>query len=147
LTTLVDSVAQRIGDTVPALTGCIEFIADLAALIAAGAMPQREVCAFVVPLGFDDRGGDAAVNAVTQMLAESVGVVLAIKALGDAKARRALPTIDVLSQSVIAAIVGWAPDDVTGVFRVLKGRMVSADKGLVLYQLDFAVLDQLRIVS
>ena len=50
MTTLVDSVAQRISGQVTALTGKIEGILALASLIAAGAMPQREVCAFVVPL-------------------------------------------------------------------------------------------------
>jgi hypothetical protein len=147
MTTLVDSVAQRIGATVPALTGAIEGIADLAALISAGAMPQREVCAFVVPLGFDDRGGDSAVNAFTQMLDTSVGVVLSIKALGDATARKSLPTIDSLEVAVIATIAGWAPGNVAGVFRVMRGRLVSVEKGLVLYQLDFALTDQLRIIS
>jgi hypothetical protein len=146
MTELVDSVAQRIDSNVAALTGCIEYIADLAALLAAGAMPQREVCAFVVPLGFDDRGGDSATGLFTQMLQESVGVVLSIKALGDAKARRALPTIGSLKAGVIGAVAGWAPDNVAGVFRVTRGRLLSVDKGLVLYQIDFALLDQLRIV-
>ncbi|WP_316171041.1 hypothetical protein [Bradyrhizobium sp. SZCCHNRI1058] len=147
MTTLVGDVSERIAASVPALAGRIEGIADLAALIAEGALPQREVSAFVVPLGFDDRGGDSATSAHTQMLEESIGVVLCIKALGDAKARRALPTIEQLSGAVIAAVAGWAPDDVAGVFRVTRGRLLSAEKGLVLYQLDFALLDQLRVVS
>lgn len=147
MTTLVDAVASRISATVGALTERIEGAADLAALISAGAMPQREVTAFVVPLGFDDRGGDSATSAHTQMLEESVGVVLVIKALGDAKARRALPTIEQLTDAVIVAVAGWAPEDVADVFRVKRGRLLSADKGLVIYQIDFALLDQLRITS
>ncbi|WP_315742834.1 MULTISPECIES: hypothetical protein [unclassified Bradyrhizobium] len=147
MTTLVDDVSTRIAATVPALAGRIEGVADLAALIAQGALPQREVSAFVVPLGFDDRGGDSATSAHTQMLEESVGVILCVKALGDVKAQRALPTIDQLTGAVIAAVAGWAPADVAGVLRVSRGRLLSAEKGLVLYQLDFALLDQLRVVS
>jgi hypothetical protein len=81
----------------------------------------------------------------TQMIAEGVGVVLCIKALGDAKARKALPTIDTLKKAVRDALAGWAPDNVAGVFVAKKGRLVAAAKGLVIYQLDFEVLDQLRI--
>ncbi len=147
MTSLVDSVAQRISDSVPDLAGRIEGIADLAFLIASSAMPQREVCAFVVPLGFDDRGGDSATGAHTQMLQNAVGVVLSIKALGDAKARKALPTIETLEKAVVNAVAGWAPEDTAGVFRVTRGRLVSVDKGLVLYQLDFSLLDQLRILA
>ncbi|MGJ5203637.1 phage tail terminator protein [Bradyrhizobium sp. HKCCYLR20261] len=147
MTTLVDDVSARIDASVPALAGRIEGVADLAALIAAGALPQREVAAFVVPLGFDDRGGESVTSAHTQVLEESVAVILCIKALGDAKARRALPTIEQLSGAVIAAVAGWAPGDVAGVFRVTRGRLLSAEKGLVIYQIDFALLDQLRIVS
>ncbi|UFZ05458.1 hypothetical protein LQG66_03840 [Bradyrhizobium ontarionense] len=146
MTTLVDNVSTRIDAVVPALKDRIEGIADLAALIAAGALPQREVAAFVVPVGFDDRGGESATSVHTQVLEESIAVILCVKALGDAKARRALPTIEQLTGAVIAAVAGWAPDDVAGVFRVVRGRLLSAEKGLVLYQLDFALLDQLRIV-
>ncbi|WP_316200407.1 MULTISPECIES: hypothetical protein [unclassified Bradyrhizobium] len=147
MTTLVDSVAARIEALVSDLAGRVEGIADLAALVAEGALPQREVTAFVVPLGFDDRGGDSATSVHTQMLENAIGVVLCIKALGDTKARRALPPIERLTDSVLHAVAGWAPDDVAGVFRVTRGRLLSAEKGLVLYQLDFALQDQLRVVS
>ncbi|MET4247559.1 hypothetical protein [Bradyrhizobium sp. LA6.7] len=146
MTTLVDSVAQRISAQVPDLAGKIEGILALASLIAAGAMPQREVCAFVVPLGFDDRGAESATGFHTQTLSHGIGVLLCIKALGDAKARKALPTIEDLTADVVEAVAGWGPTGAVGVFTVTRGRLLSADKGLVIYQLDFALLDQLRIV-
>ncbi len=147
MSTLVEDVAQRIGAQVAALTGAIDFIADLASLIQQGALPQREVCAFVIGLGFDGGKAEAAVNAFTQGLTQSVGVVLCVKALGDAKAQKAVPTIDALSQSVIEAVAGWGPSTAPGVFTVSRGRLLNADKGLLLYQIDFALVDQLRIVS
>jgi hypothetical protein len=147
MTTLVDSVATRIDDQVAALKGAVQYIADLASLIAANAMPQREVSAFVVPLGFDGGEGQSAVNAHTQMLNRAIGVVLAVKALGDATAQRAPPKIDVLEKAVLAAVAGWAPDSTVGVFNATKGRLVSIENGLVLYQIDFALKDQLRNVA
>lgn len=145
MSTLEQLVTDRIAAQVPALTGRIEDIAELAALIAAGALPQHDQFAFVVPLGFDDRGGESATGFHTQMIEDAVGVVLGIKARGDAKAKKALPTIGELKNGVINAIAGWGPDDTANVFFVRRGRLLSADKGLVLYQLDFSLTDQLRI--
>ncbi len=148
MTTLVDLVAQRIDSRVPELTGAIEFIAELAALMEQGGLPQRDVTAYVLPLGFDDRGGsETTVNVHTQMLADSVGVVLCVKARGDVKARKALPRIDVLANAVVDAVAGWAPNDEVGVFRVLRGRLIPGASGIIVYQIDFEIMDQLRIVS
>jgi hypothetical protein len=143
--TLVTDIATRIGSEVTALAGRVEFVAGLAALVEANALPQREVSAFVLPIGFDDRGGDAASGMYTQMVQEAVGVVLCVKALGDAGAKRAVEPIDALKDAVINALAGWGPDGAVGVLRATRGRMVSVTKGLVIYQLDFALIDQLRI--
>jgi hypothetical protein len=144
--TLLTDVKARIDATVPELTGRLDFIAALAALTAEGALPQREIAGFVVPMGFDDRGGQAAAGMYTQMIADTVAVILCVKALGDAGAKRALPTIDALKDAVIGAVAGWAPDSAVGVFSATRGRLVSVTKGLVIYQLDFTLVDQLRIV-
>ncbi len=143
--TLVDIVATRLGESVSQLAGRVEYIADLAALIDSGGLPQRDSGAFVIPLGLDGQGGESATGMFTQIVTESVGVVLYVKAPGDAKARKAVPAIDALSDLAIAAIVGWAPEESVGVFQLTRGRLLSATAGLVLYQLDFAILDQLRI--
>lgn len=143
---LVAAVKDRIASVVSALEGKLDTVADLAALVQEGALPQREVTAFVVPLGFDARGGESATGLHTQMLNRAVGVVLCIRTHGDATARRSLPTIDGLERDVVAAVAGWAPDDVAGVFAVTRGRLVSVAAGLVIYQLDFELLDQLRIL-
>lgn len=145
MSTLEQLVAARITDRVSALAGRIEDIAELAALIAAGALPQHDVFAFVVPLGFDDKGGESASGYHTQMIEDAVGVVLGVKARGDAKARKAMPSITELRNQVRDAVAGWEPADSVGVFFVRRGRLLSADNGLVLYQLDFSLTDQLRI--
>ncbi len=148
MTTLVDLVAQRIDSQVPELAGAIEFIAELAALMEEGALPQRDVAAYVVPLGFDDRGDDEnTVNVHTQILADTVGVVLCVKARGDVKAKKALPKIDELAHDVVAAVAGWAPNDQVGVFRAKHGRLMPGGRGIIVYSIDFEIIDQLRIVS
>lgn len=146
MTTLERQVSDRIGAEVAALSGHVEDIAALAVLIAEGALPQADVCAFVCPLGFDDRGGESATGYHTQILEDSIAVILCVKARGDVKARKALPTIGDLKDAVIAAVAGWGPADAAGVFFVRRGRLVSAEGGLVLFQIDFSLTDQLRIV-
>ncbi|WP_420132609.1 phage tail terminator protein [Rhodopseudomonas sp.] len=144
---LIVHVKERLETEVPALTGKLDYVAELAALTDAGAPPQREVSAFVIPLGADDQGGGGATAAGlhTQTIGETVGVILCIKALGDAKARKALPTIDELGNAVTAALAGWGPEDASGVLMFRRGRLVSVTKGLVVYQLEYTLLDQLRI--
>lgn len=145
--TLVDLVATRIGGQVPELAGAIEFIADLAAMVSEDALPQRDVAGFVVPLGFDDRGGSSAAGLHTQILADAVGVILCVKARGDVKSKRALPKIDTLVNKVVDAVAGWSPSNTVGAFRVTKGRLVPGAKGIIIYQIDFELLDQLRIAT
>lgn len=145
MTMLVDLVATRLDAEVPALTGHVEFIADLAALVAEGAMPQAPVAAFVVTAGEDGGEPDAATGLYTQMMGTTVSVIVCVKALGDAKARKALPKIDGLNIAIVDSIVGWGPENAVGVFRFVRGRLVSANKGLVIYQNDFAIQDQLRV--
>lgn len=147
MSTLEKLVSDRIEAQVAALSGHVEDIAAMAALIAEGAMPQADVSAFVCPLGFDDKGGESATGYHTQMLEDSIAVVLCVKARGDVKAKKALPTISELKDAVIDAVAGWGPNAAVGVFFVRRGRLVSAEGGLVIYQLDFTLQDQLRIVG
>lgn len=143
---LIDEVAARLGANIAALAGHVEFVADLSALVEQGVLPQAATSAFVVPLGFDDQGGGtSAVGIHVQNLMDSIGVILIVKSPGDAKARSALPKIDVLVADVIRTIAGWAPDNAKGAFEVKRGRMVSVIAGAVIYQLDFSLTRQVRI--
>ncbi|MGL5166637.1 MAG: phage tail terminator protein [Afipia sp.] len=143
---LIDEVVARLGANIAALTGRVEYVADLSALVDQGVLPQAATSAFVVPLGFDDQGGGtSAVGIHIQNILDSIGVILIVKSPGDAKARSALPKIDVLAADVIMTIAGWAPDSTSGVFEIKRGRMVSVMAGAVIYQLDFALTRQVRI--
>jgi hypothetical protein len=145
MTTLVESVKARIEASVAALNGATEEVADLAELVKRSALPQRATAAFVIPLGFNGGIPDAATGIFRQLIDDQVGVVLVVQAPGDPQAKTALAKIDVLSKAVINAVAGWAPDDVIGVFRAVRGRLVSIAAGTVFFQIDFAVEDQLRI--
>lgn len=147
MTTLVEQVVDRIDNEVADLKGRVEFVADLAALVEAGAMPQNEVAAYVVDLGFDDRGGESAAGLHTQIIDSAIGVILCVRSHGDAGAKRAVPTVDALKDQIVGVVAGWAPDDAVDVFNVTRGRLVSVTAGLVIYQIDFRLADQLRIAT
>ncbi len=142
---LIADVKARMAD-VSALQG-IDEAADLSALIAKQQLPQRSPWAYVLPLGFNGGVGDAAAGIYRQPFDQVIAVVLVVQALDDPKARKALATIDDLEMQLLARICGWAPADVAGVFRALRGRLVSVAGGLVIYQIDFALQDQLRIAA
>lgn len=125
----------------------VDEAADLSALIGEGQLPQQSPAAFVLPLGFNGGDPDVVTGIYRQPFNPVVAVVLVIQAPGDVKARKALATIDQLEQDLCAKICGWAPADAIGVFRALRGRLVSVANGLVIYQLEFALQDQLRIAT
>jgi len=145
--TLVADVKARIEAEVTDLAGRVEEVADLAVLVQKGGLPNRSPVAFVVDLGFDGGAADAAVNAFRQRVDNAIGVILYVEAAGDLKRRRALPTIDALKDALLDAVCGWAPADAIGDFTVRRGRLLSVAAGGVLYQIDFAIQDQLRVMS
>lgn len=146
MTLVTDFKARMAPPAVDGLLG-VDEAADLAALIAAKQLPQRSPWAYVLPIGFDGGAPDAAAGLYRQPFNSVIAVVLVIQALDDPKARAALATIDGLQQLLLARICGWAPASAIGVFRALRGRLVSVASGLVIYQIDFALQDQLRIAT
>lgn len=141
----LDAVIDRIGATVPALSGRVEGAAELSALVKSGNLPQQMPAAFVLPLGLRGGQAEAATGIFIQSFEDTISVVIVEEAAGDATGAIALPTIDTLAWSIIAAVCGWAPGDEVGVFRLARGQLVSLSAGAVIYQLDFAIQDQLRI--
>jgi len=144
---LLADVEARIEAQIPALAGRMQSAAQLAELIRRNTLPQHTSSGFVLPLGLASRGdGDAATGAFTQMVDERVGVVLVLRGHGDATGKTKLPDLDTLIEAAIAAIVGWGPDDYPGVFRLVSGRLGNFVNGTIVYELDFAIQRQLRII-
>ena len=149
---LTADLIARIEAEVGALAGRTRGAADLSELVATKQWPQSPAAAFVLPLGLRARDeGEAATGYFLQMLDEAFAIVLVVRAQGDATGARAVPRIDELVAALVAAIAGWGPDDagsgpeaVGGVFRVSAGNLLSAEGGMVLYQLDFVIQTQVR---
>lgn len=145
---LVADLVARISAAVPQLAKRVETAAELSELVKRKALPQASPFAFVLPLGLQPRSdGDAGAGAFTQAIDETFAVVLFVRAAGDITGGRALPSIDALVWTVIEAVCGWGPDDAIGVFHLRRGQLLSAEAGAVIYQLDFGLQQQVRILA
>ncbi|CDP54068.1 hypothetical protein [Devosia sp. DBB001] len=86
-------------------------------------------------------------GAFTQMIDETVGVILMIRTANDVTGARGVPKLDALIWQVIEAICGSAEAGAIGDLRLTRGRMISVNAGAIFYQLDFATQLQVRITS
>lgn len=145
--TLVAAVKARLEAEVGGLAKRVQEAAELSELVRRNQLPQATPAAFVLPLGLRGGGADAATGSFRQAVDETVGVLLVVRSAGDATGARSLPAIDALIEETVGALAGWAPDDQIGVFRVARGALVSLREGAIIYQLDFTIEDQVRIVS
>ncbi len=145
---LVDAVAALVEAADPSLSGRVQRAADLSELVRTNRMPAAPVAAFILPLGKRAlSNGEAMAGAFTQAFDETVGVLLVVRAAGDATGGKALPTIDTLADAVIAALCGQSPGDEPGVLRLSRAALISAEGGSVLYQADFSIERSVRILA
>ncbi|WPY94678.1 hypothetical protein T8T21_00705 [Limimaricola variabilis] len=140
---LIPDIIARLKTGVPALRS-VEGASSLAAILKSKALPEVTPAAHVVPLGL--RGGQvsAAAGAFVQGIDEMVGVVLTLRTYSRTGAR-AVPEIDELVDAVIRALAGWGPEEAIGQLRLARGNLLSMETGTILYQVDFALSDQVRI--
>lgn len=141
---MIAELKARLEAQVPRLAGRIEGAADLSELSRKGAWPQHTPAAHVLPLGLQGRGAHAAAGLFTQITREMIAVVLTLRTY-DRTAGDDLPELDELIQAVLVAVAGWGPDESMGVFELARGSLLHNRDGVLVYQLDFAIDDQLRI--
>lgn len=141
---MIAEVIARLKAQVPAFGGRIEGAMELADLMKRNALPQADTTAFVLPLGVQGGEANSANQYFTQVTEEAIGVMITLRTYTQTGGV-AIDPLEALRASVIAAIAGWGPAAASGVFRLLRATLVSMDAGTVVYQIDFAIADQLRI--
>ncbi len=145
---LVADLAALIVAGVPQLADRVQGAAELSEMVKRQALPQSPVFAFVLPLGLSARGeGECMSGGFIQQFDATLAVLLGVRAAGDPSGSRALPTIDDLVGATLSAVCGRGPDDALGVWRLMRGELLSAADGVVLYQLEFGLRDELRIIG
>ncbi|MEM9968489.1 MAG: hypothetical protein AAF755_10345 [Pseudomonadota bacterium] len=142
---MLDTVKERIEDYVPELRHRVEGGASFAALMQSGHRPQSPVQAYVLYAGVAARGTPPlGAGYFAQNIRESINVVLMVNSSAP-EAQRALDLLRPINDAILQALCGWAPGDEVGVFELVRAEVVSFQKSLLIWNIDLAINDQLRI--
>ncbi|MGB3165637.1 MAG: hypothetical protein WBA68_02560 [Alteraurantiacibacter sp.] len=143
----LDEVADRLQAEIEAFASDTRIgnAAQFSTLVEKNQTPQVTPAAFVLPGPLQGGQAQAMTGAFVQNFSETVIVVLFVKVAGDARGGRAIDEITPLIRQVVEAVAGWAPEDAVGVFTLANGELVGSQRGHLIYQLNFALNDQLRI--
>lgn len=142
---LEDLVIARLQTAAPRLR-TIEGAASLAALMQTNGLPQAEVGAHVISLGMQGGEAQAMAGAYTQMVDETIGVVISFRTWSQTGGRDQATVGDIIRE-VMVALAGWSPGDEIGTFVFRRHAPTSFIKGTIVYLLEFSITDQLRIIT
>lgn len=144
---MTPAVIQRLKERVSVLQGRVYGAASLAALMREDAPPNVTPCAHVVPTGLRARADDeAATGAFVQSYDLGFTVVVSLRAHDQAGERLVMDEVLPLFLAVARALAGWSPDDETvGVFVLRQAFPAVFARGVAVYEVQFAIQDQLRI--
>lgn len=141
----IDLIIARLKANVPALQDRVRGAGDFAALLRSGSEPQAPTFAHVLYAGIVGVGRPAlATGAYRQETATGINIMLSIRTSG-ADGQKALDEVEELEKAILAALCGWAPSEETGVFQLVRSGMVQFQKGVMRWQIDLTITDQLRI--
>lgn len=141
----LDDVQARLELKVPELAGNLQGAGQFAQLIERQQLPQWRKGGFILPGRLVGSGAQAMTGMFIQGFDETVSIVLVARVQGDPTGARAVDELTPLVRAVATAICGWGPDEAPGVFVLVAGELVGSQGGALIYQLDFALTDQLRI--
>lgn len=142
---LVDDVITRLQASVTGLR-TIKPAADLVQLMAQNQLPQHTPAAHVVASALTGGAVDSQAGMFRQSIDEQVSVLLSFRNV-QGPGGNVVDQLDTILWAVIEALCGWGPDDVIGTFRLQRGRVVNMAAGTLVYQIDFAIGNQLRILA
>lgn len=141
----LDDVRARIEERVPSLAGRMENAGQFAQLVERNQLPQVTPAGFILPGGLVGGQAEAMTGMFIQTFDETVSIVLADRVAGDANGGKALDGMTPLVRDVVNAVCGWGPDGAIGIFILRSGELVGSQAGVLVFQLDFSMSDQLRI--
>lgn len=141
----LEEVGARIEALVPDLAGKLGHAGGFSQMVERNQLPQVTPAGFVLPGGIRGGQAHAATGLFVQDFREVVTVVVVVRVGGDPLAAKAIDRLAPIVRQVVEAIAGWGPEDATGVFVLERADLVGATGGANVFQIDFALDDQLRI--
>ena len=138
---MIQDILDRLATTAPSL----KLIGDAAAFAAIKGNPPRhkQPAAYVVPLSETARPNQA-MNALSQSVTLSFGVLLAMSDLSDGRGGAASKRVEEVRDEVKLALAGWKPARAQRRIEYAGGRMLGLNGGVVWWQSDFTALTLLR---
>lgn len=143
----IAEVMARINAQVPELSGRVENAGRFAEIVERNQVPQVTPAAFVLPAGLAGGKAEAGAGLFIQSFRETVSVVLFVRVAGDPTSARAIDEATPILRKVVTGVVGWAPADAIGIFVLSQAELVGATRGVLTFQVDFELDDQLRITG
>lgn len=141
---MLSAAIQRIEARVPDLAGKVRGAAEFSALVASNDIGQVRNGVYVLAMSLAGGPARAATGAFLQDFEEGLSVILTQRA-EDPLGGTGKDWIITQRDAVIAALAGWVPTGSPGPMRLRRGQMLNVARGLLVYQLDLAVANQLRI--
>lgn len=142
---MIDAIIQKLSGEVAVITGRVQGALEFGALVEHAKVPPVTPAVFVIPGGMIGGSSSAAAGAFIQNTEDVVQVILALRS-HDAVGARGLDPLKALIDAVLACLCGWRPTPTApGVLVLQRGALVSLNAGLILFQIDLSLSNQLRI--
>jgi len=141
---MIALIATRLAARVTTLAGRIGEAVSLADLMGQDRLPQQTPFAHIIPVRIPSRPPSIIQGSYDQPIEREIAVVLTLRT-NDATGRTAVQGVGGLLDQIILGLAGWQP---TGMFAPLifrRADLLRADAGTFVYQITFAISDELRI--
>lgn len=132
-------------ELVPGILRDVRVALDLPRLLASQELKGLGTMAFVIPKGGRGRAPDLATGFYSQIVEETVSVVLSVSAIDNPNGDRARGVVEAAIYAVVVALAGWSPSDTVTPFTYQSHQLIALQPGLLAYGVDFQITDQLRI--
>jgi hypothetical protein len=141
---IVEPVIARLKARVPAFSGRVRGGTDYLAVIASRSLPDAPVFAYVLYGGIAQDGTPKlARGSYIHGVRRGIKVAVVIRTT-DPTGAKAVDDLEGTVEQVLTALCGWRPGAQTGVFEMTGASVGGVNNGLLILQIDFTIMDQLR---
>lgn len=142
--TLGAAIADRLRTGVTALGGRVQRSGEFARMIDTKVFPQVTPVAAVMPIGLRGGATVSTFGQFRQVVQRQTAVVVIHRAPNVTEAK-ATADIEEIVAAILAALLGWSPDETTpGVMQLVSGRLQSLEGGVLTYEIVVALEDQIE---
>ena len=141
---MIAAIATRLAARVTVLAGRIGEAVSLADLMGQDRLPQQTPFAHIIPVRITSRPPGIIQGFYDQSIEREIAVVLTLRT-NDATGRTAVQGVGGLLDQIMLALAGWQPAGMFAPLVFRRADLLRADAGTFVYQITFAISDELRI--